>query len=182
MSDQSQQPRPDDSRTRLTLLWTQAQPSVMAFVRSMVNDPVDAEDVLQQTAYDIATNFEQYDEARPFIAWAIGIAKNKVLEHRRDQGRGRMILTGDAIEELASAYVQQSDTFSANERALHDCLGKLSDKARSLIELRYNQNLKPAAIAQRVGKSPNVVSNALSRTRDALRDCIKRSRDREATR
>ncbi|MEO0475028.1 MAG: sigma-70 family RNA polymerase sigma factor, partial [Planctomycetota bacterium] len=177
-----QRPESNESRTRLTLLWTQAQPSVMAFVRSMVPNPADAEDVLQQTAYDIATNFEQYDDSRPFVAWAIGIAKYKVLDYRRDRGRGRMVLTGDAVEHLANAYIDEADVLSANGRALHDCIEKLSDKARSLIELRYTQDLKPAAIAQRVGTSPNVVSNALSRTRQVLRNCIERARDREASR
>lgn len=173
---------PDPSRTRLTLLWTRAQPSVMAFVRSMVPNPVDAEDVLQQTAYEIATNFEEYDDERPFIAWAIGIARYKVLDYRRDRGRGRMVLTGDAIEHLANAYIDQSEALNANSRALQECLDKLSDKARSLIELRYTQDLKPAAIAQRVGTSPNVVSNALSRAREVLRNCIERTRSQEEAR
>lgn len=171
--------KPDSSRTRLTMLWTQAQPLVMAFVRSMVPDPVDAEDVLQQTAYDIATHFDEYDADRPFVAWAIGIAKYKVLDYRRDKGRDRAVLTGDAIEELASAYADQSDKLIDNSRALHDCMQKLSDKARSLIDLRYAQNLKPAAIAQRIGSTANTISNALSRTRAVLRDCIERVRRQE---
>ena len=170
---------PDDSRTQLTLLWTSAQPMVMAFVRSMVPNASDAEDVLQQTAFDIATNFEQYDPDRPFVAWAIGIAKYKVLTYRRDKGREQTVFTGEAIERIAGAYVDQSDVLGENARALQGCIDKLSEKARTLIELRYSQNLKPAAIAQRVGTTANTVSNALSRTRELLRDCIQRTRRRE---
>ena len=179
MSDLPHNPDSDPSRTRLTLLWTQAHPLVMAFVRSMVPDPVDAEDVLQQTAYDIATNFDEYDPERPFVAWAIGIAKYKVLSYRRDRGRDRSVLTGDAIEHIATAYADQSETLSDNARALQSCMEKLSDKAHALIEMRYAQNLKPAAIASRLGTTANTVSNALSRTRETLRDCIERTLRRE---
>lgn len=175
-------PQQDPSRTRLTLLWTHAQPLVMAFINSMVPNPADAEDVLQQTAYDIATNFDDYDQARPFVAWAIGIAKYKVLAYRRDRGRDRAVLTGEAIEQIAEAYADQSEELNENARVLNDCLAKLSAKARSLIELRYTQDLKPAAIAERIGSTANTVSNALSRTREALRGCIERARRWEGTR
>ncbi|MFK7790385.1 MAG: sigma factor [Phycisphaeraceae bacterium] len=93
----------DDSRTRLTLLWTTAQPMVMAFISSMVPNHTDAEDVLQRTAYDIATNFEQYDPDRPFIAWAIGIAKYKVLDYRRDMSRSKVVFNDAALESIADA-------------------------------------------------------------------------------
>lgn len=166
-------PQPDDSRTRLTLLWTSAQPMVMAFIGSMVPNQADAEDVLQRTAYDIATNFEQYDPARPFVAWAIGIAKYKVLDYRRDAGRNRVVFNEAALEQVAHVYAEDADALTEQSRLLRQCMAKLSDKARSLVELRYMQGLKPAAIAKQVGSTANTISNALSRVRMSLRDCIK---------
>lgn len=167
-------PQPDDARTQLTLLWTSAQPMVMAFISSMVPNHADAEDVLQRTAYDIATNFEQYDPGRPFVAWAIGIAKFKVLDYRRDSSRSRIVFNDDALEQIASAYASDSEVLGEQSRLLRSCMGKLSHKGRSLIELRYSQDLKPAEIARQIGTSPNTVSNALSRVREKLRDCVKR--------
>jgi len=178
---QSHLDQPDDSRTQLTLLWTQAQPTVASFIRSMVPHHADAEDVLQRTAYDIATNFEQYDTDRPFVAWAIGIAKYKVLDYRRDKGREKTVFNNAALEHLAVAYAQQSEALGEHSHALRSCLEKLSFKARSLVELRYMQNLKPAEIAAQVGTTPNTVSNALSRTRESLRQCIERHGRREGT-
>ena len=169
----------DDSRTRLTLLWTSAQPMVMAFIGSMVPHHADAEDVLQRTAYDIATNFEQYDPEKPFIAWAIGIAKYKVMDYRRDASRSRVVFNDAALEQIATAYAEESEQLSEQSRALRQCMAKLSDKARSLVELRYMQNLKPLAIAKQIGASANTVSNALSRVRESLRNCIKRQQQSE---
>jgi len=169
----------DDSRTRLTLLWTSAQPMVMAFIGSMVPHHADAEDVLQRTAYDIATNFEQYDPDRPFIAWAIGIAKYKVLDYRRDASRSKVVFNDAALEHLADAYAEDADQLSEQARQLRQCMDKLADKARSLIELRYMQGLRPHAIAKQIGTSANTVSNALSRVRETLRDCIKRQQSED---
>lgn len=179
MSDSSN--TPDASRTQLTLLWTQAQPLVMAYIRSMVHHHSDAEDVLQRTAYDIATHFDAYDPDRPFIAWALGIAKYKVMDYRRDLSREQVVFTDAALDSLNHAYASSASDLEDNAKALHDCLRKLSDKARTLVELRYLQNLKPAEIAQQIGTSANTVSNALSRTRQALRDCISRTNRREGT-
>ncbi len=161
------------------MLWTQSQPVVMAFIRSMVAHQDDAEDVLQQTAYDIATHFDDYDADRPFVAWAIGIAKYKILAYRRDSGRSREVFNNAALDQIATAYAEQSDQLSENARALDHCLQKLSDKARTLIELRYTQGLKPASIAEQIGTTPSTVSNALSRTRESLRTCIRRRHERE---
>ncbi|MFK7789806.1 MAG: sigma-70 family RNA polymerase sigma factor, partial [Phycisphaeraceae bacterium] len=70
---------------------------------------------------------------------------------------------------------------SEQSRHLRQCMDKLSDKAHSLVELRYMQGLKPLAIAQQIGSSANTVSNALSRVRETLRDCIKRQQQSEGT-
>lgn len=171
----TQHEQANHSRTQLTLLWTQAQPLVMAFIRSLVPHHADAEDVLQRTAYDIATNFDDYDPARPFVAWAIGIAKYKVLDYRRDHQRKQRLFTSAAIEHIADAYAEQADELSDNARALSRCIEKLSEKARSLIEMRYTQGLGPSAIAEQIGTTSSSVSNALSRTRAVLRDCVRKT-------
>lgn len=164
----------DDSRTRLTMLWTEAQPTTMAFIRSMVSNPTDAEDVLQQTAYDIASHFDEYDPDRPFIAWVVGIAKYKVFEYRRKQHADPHVFNDAALECIAEAYVEKASELSENSNALEHCMQKLNGKARKLVELRYTHNLKPAAIAKQIGSNANSVSATLSRVREALRACIRR--------
>ena len=42
---------PSDKLTQITLLWTNAQPSVMAFIRSITPQLADAEDILQETDF-----------------------------------------------------------------------------------------------------------------------------------
>ena len=53
--------RQTDKATEITLLWTAAQPSVMAFIRSVTPQLADAEDILRETALQIVNHFDQYD-------------------------------------------------------------------------------------------------------------------------
>ena len=87
-----------DRTTEITLLWTAAQPSVLAFIRSVTPQLSDAEDILQETAKQIVARFEEYDPTRPFAAWAIGVARYKVMEWRRKEGRRDLPLDDEAIE------------------------------------------------------------------------------------
>ncbi len=57
---------------------------------------------------------------------------------------------------------------------LQVCLGKLQGHARKLCELRYKNDLKPAAIGSLIGMAPNTVAKSLQRIRDQLRKCIER--------
>ena len=66
-------------RKALARLWVSAQPTLMSFITAGVRDFHAAQDLLQDTAEAVAEGFDDYDPARPFTAWALGIARNKVL-------------------------------------------------------------------------------------------------------
>ncbi len=160
--------------TQITLLWTTAQPSVMAFIRSITPQLADAEDILQETARQVATRFDEYDQERPFAPWAMGIARYKVLEWRRKQSKGPVLLDEDAIEAIHFSYSEKAQDWPEVGRAIDLCLKKASPAAEKLLVLRYLENLKPAEIARRLDSSANSVSVRLNRARTALRDCIRR--------
>ncbi|MBI1372284.1 MAG: sigma-70 family RNA polymerase sigma factor [Phycisphaera sp.] len=173
----------DHKRIDLTVRWTQAQPNVAAFIRSIVRNPTDAEDILQDTAYRIAVKFDDYDAARPFIAWCIGIARNCVLEWRRKHARDAALLDAEAIEHIAAGYEQRAPEHSRMSVTLQRCLDKLTDNGRRLLELRYDRNLKPARIAEMLDSTPASISATLYRVREMLRQCVESTHaaEREAT-
>lgn len=160
--------------TEFTLLWTQAQPAVMAFIRSVTTQLADAEDILQDTARQIATRFDEYDKERPFGPWAMGVAKYKVMEWRRRQKKNALLFDEEAIDAIHFSYTDPKADWAETGRAIDQCLKKASPAAEKLLVLRYLQDLKPAEIAKRTQSSANSVSVRLSRARDALRDCIER--------
>ena len=163
-----------DRTTEITLLWTAAQPAVLAFIQSITPQLADAEDILQETARQIVRRFDEYDKERPFAAWAMGIARYKVLEWRRRQSKGALLLDEEAIEAIHFSYSERSQDWPEVGRAIDACMKKASPAAEKLLILRYLDNLKPAEIARRLGSTSNSVSVRLSRARDGLRDCIRK--------
>lgn len=164
-----------DERTRqATRQWTLAQPAVSAFVTSVVRDFRDRDDVLQDVAVAVVESFEKWDTERPFVAWAMGIARNQVGLYLRRRRRDRQVLDFDpeTMDSLVVAFSSVAEESEPRLDDLQECLKSLEGRARTMCELRYQQDLKPAAIADMIGMTANAVAKSLQRIREQLRDCI----------
>lgn len=138
-----------------------------------VRDFHHAEDVIQETAKSAIDSFDRYDPSRPFVAWAIVIARQRIAEHLRKQGRRRGIpLSTDAIEALESAYVRLSEDADQRMDALRQCIAKLSERHQRVIELRYGRGMSPDKIAAVIQLSANAVNALVFRARKAIAACI----------
>ncbi|MFO1021776.1 MAG: sigma-70 family RNA polymerase sigma factor [Planctomycetales bacterium] len=158
-----------------TRLWTLAQPVVSAFLGASVRDFAARDDLLQDVAVAVIESFERYDPERPFVSWALGIAQNQLRLHWRRMERKRIVLDDELVEKLAVTFESISVEQERQFDFLQECLGKLEGRARRLCDLRYVEDLKPAAIAEVVGMSANGVAKSLQRIRERLRDCMRLS-------
>ncbi len=156
-----------------TRLWTLALPTVSAFVTSLVRNFQDRDDVLQETGVAVLESFSRYNPTQSFVGWAIGIARNQVRLHCRRKNRQRLAFDSESVDALARAF---SEAAPADERLglLGECLKALGARAQRLCRLRYEQDLKPAAIGRQTGMGANAVAKTLQRIRDRLRECIER--------
>ena len=164
----------EDTRTVMRQ-WTLAQPVVSAFITSIVRDFTDRDDVLQDTAVAVLESSPRYDSARPFLAWALGIAQNQIRLYLRRCSRDRLLLDEGLVEIVAASFERVSSAEHLRQlEYLRECLAGLEDRERQLFELRYAQDLKPAAMGRILEMHPNTVSKALQRIRDQLRECLQR--------
>jgi RNA polymerase sigma-70 factor (ECF subfamily) len=154
----------------LTIRWTQAQPAVAAYIASMVPDF----HVLQQVAVAIVTKFGDYDAQRPFVAWAIGMARLEVLNHRRKQAGGPQLMDEQTLDRVTQTYQEMAPELSDLRRWLDECITSAQGKFRTVLELRYIRQMSPAAIARTLGATVNTVSVRLHRARLAVGDCVER--------
>ena len=152
------------------MLWTSAQPVVSAFVASVIRDPRDREDVLQETALAVFDSIDSYDSSRPFNGWAIGVARNQFGLYLRRRQRDRHVFGDSTISSLEAAFGRVSA--SPKLDFLPECMEQLDARARQMCDMRYQDELKPAAIARKLGMTSNAVSKALQRIREELRLCI----------
>lgn len=151
----------------------------MAYIRSMLPRFQDAEDVLQQVAAAIAERFDEYDPDRPFVAWAIGIARYKVLEHRRTLNADKLIFDVETLDQISRIYEKRTERFGQMNQALEYCMAKLTSRGKKLMVMRYVRDMAPARIAEQIGTSANVISVTLHRMRESLRRCIEKRIEEE---
>jgi RNA polymerase sigma-70 factor (ECF subfamily) len=86
---------------RFTRCWTLAQPIVASYLCAAVPDFHEAEDLLQNVSIVCLRKFSDYDERRPFVAWALGMAKIELLRLRRTQMRLPLLQDEKLLDELA---------------------------------------------------------------------------------
>ncbi|MGB0767950.1 MAG: sigma factor, partial [Phycisphaeraceae bacterium] len=119
-----------DARARLAELWHASQPTVSAYLFASVPNHHDAEDLLGQVAVAVARDFDQYDDAQPFVRWAIGIARHRVLNHRRQYAMNKVVFSQETIEALANAVPVEPARQSDFKAALKACIEQLQNQAR----------------------------------------------------
>jgi len=167
---------PEDSTEQLARLWTKSQPIVASYILSLVPDHHRAEDILQQVAVVIVREFEQYDSSRPFLAWALGIARNLVLKSRRKYAKesSRCIFDIGVVERVEAAFLQHEDELSEFRQSLRDCLKQLRNRDLEVLRWRYVYNFAAQEVARKMGLTSGAVRVMLHRVRRFLRECVHR--------
>lgn len=170
-----------ETRERLARLWGETEAAVQAFVFSAVSGFQDAEDVVQQVALTVARRFDEYDESRPFVAWALWLAKSRVVDHYRNRQRQQRIFPEAVLDQVAAVLVQRQPDRQARQAAMEHCIGKLPEKSRRLLELRYLEDNSIDFVANSINSTRGAVRVMLFRLRNTLASCIQAQLAREAS-
>jgi len=160
---------------RFTLLWTQTQTSILAFVSSSVTSFSDADDILQKVAGVAVRKFDQFDgegDSSAFTGWVINIARYEVLMFLRQHANDHHRFFAESVEQIADAFTELAPEVDGRRHALAHCVKELSDRPREVLDKRYGEGLGTGQIAELMGLSPGNVSVILNRAYKALRDCI----------
>lgn len=158
-------------RNEFMKLYLQAQPTLRSYLAAVLRNPDAAEDVYQEVSLELWEHFDSYDPARPFVAWAIGVARHRVSHWRRTHKDQPLWLDENGEAALATAFSKNHDALSARRRALDHCLKKLNASSRNLIKLRYEDSLTLEQMAQQQGTTINVVNKSLGKIRQFLNRC-----------
>jgi len=165
--------KPSNSE-QLAALWTQGQSIVSAFVRTMIRDSDQADEVMQRTAMAAVRKFHEYDSQRPFVAWAIGIARFEVLNFRRERATDRHLFDDALVETIADGFERIAGRASSLREALDTCLGELTGRSQEAVGLVYGQGESTTAAAEKMKMSPGALRMLLCRVRGSLRTCVER--------
>jgi RNA polymerase sigma-70 factor (ECF subfamily) len=143
----------------LSCLYRQYAPGVFAYVRRMLRNDYDAQDITQQVFVKLATSLDKYDSRRAdFAAWVLRMAHNTAVDHLR---KHRLTLLTDPGE--VPPEVDESDPDDG--RSLREAFRALSAAQRDVLLLREVVGLTPGEVAERLGKTQAAVNTCHHRAR-----------------
>ncbi len=169
-----------DEKTFLELLIPN-QRRIQAFIFTLVPNINDAEDIYQESASEMWNKFNSFEVGTDFVAWAVTIAKYKVLTFRNKSGRSKIKFDNNIHEILESAASSKINSLQNHLDALRSCLKKLSDKQQLLLKMRYQADMTFQKIAARVGKTAPAIHRIMSRIHSNLALCVRRTLKLEGT-
>ena len=95
------------------------------FLRTIVSDWNDVDEVMQETSLVAWRKFAQFETGTNFMAWTAAIARFEALKHLRKQSRDRLVFNEDLLDLLAHESVEEADVLEKHRSALATCLEKL---------------------------------------------------------
>lgn len=171
---------PSSSSEQFITLLNAAHGRLLGFLRVMLGNSADAEDVLQRASMTIWRKFAEYDPSRDFFAWASSFAFYEAKNFQRTAARSRLHFDDELMERLAAERVPDLDHREARLAAMDRCIEELDDAGRELVREFYLNNTQIAALAERLERAPQTLYNKLNALRRLLGDCMKRRMAQEA--
>jgi RNA polymerase sigma-70 factor (ECF subfamily) len=128
------------------------------------SNPSEAEDIAQDALLRAWRRRSTLRDSDRRNQWLATIVRNEAFrQHARIRPDPMATVEG-------KEGVEDAQVVATVERAdLHAALGRLSERDRQLLELRYNEDLTQAAIARRLGIPEGTVKVRLHRARLKLR-------------
>ena len=157
----------EGDRDALRFLYVRYSNNIYGYVRSIVRDDHEAEDVTQHVFAKLMTTLVKYDDRGvPFFAWLLRLARNVAIDHLR---ANRLIPTDEVIDPDTSsgADLDRAETVRA-------ALATLPEEQRQVVFLRHVVGLSPGEIADRMGRSESSIHGLHHRGRRALQRELER--------
>lgn len=159
-----------DDPTTFSELYRQNYDVVFRHCAHRLFDRSAAEDVTSATFMKAATGFHRFrGNGKKFQSWVLRIATNAVNDYLRSSNRRQKLLNNIAAQMTLLNGEGQADEDAEKLEAVKKALLSLKPRHQTVIAMRFFDNMKPAEIAEILGRSPATVRSQLSRALAALR-------------
>lgn len=156
-----------DVSAAMARLYDETLPRIYGFFLHRVGGQVGtAEDLTQETYLAAVREARRGNSGDDPIRWLFGIARHKLLDHYRRQGRDRGLVVPwyEGIEDDVS--IPSFDLGLDDDRTrVVDALGALPVSQQAVMSLRYLDGWSVPEIADALGKSVHAVESLLARGR-----------------
>jgi RNA polymerase sigma-70 factor (ECF subfamily) len=149
--------------------------NIYGYVRSIVHDEHEAEDVTQHVFAKLMTTLVKYDDRGiPFFAWLLRMARNVAIDHLR---ANRLTPTENVFDPDLSCGSDLD-----RHHTIRAALDTLPAEQRQVVFLRHVVGLSPGEIADRMGRTEGSIHGLHHRGRRTLRTELERLESAPLTR
>jgi RNA polymerase sigma-70 factor, ECF subfamily len=154
-------------RSALHYLYVRYADDVCGFVKSIVRDEHEAEDITHNVFAKLITAIHRYEPREvPFAAWILRVSRNAALDHLRAR---RQI----PFEEVRTTDEGHEQVGFDRSQSLREAFHRLPQDQREVLVLRHIAGLSPSEIAERIGKTESSVHGLHHRGRGALQAALR---------
>jgi len=150
-------------------IWNNYGTLLRGFLVSRVNDPEDAEDLLQEILIKTHKNMGSLKDPKKFKAWLFQIARNTFIDYYRKPSRN---LSTETLPELADFKEEDSKAQDSMRQELSHCIKpfikNLPKKYGEAIEAVDLQGLSQKDLAKQLGLSHSAIKSRVQRGRQKL--------------
>ena len=152
----------EGDRDALGFLYARYADNIYGYVKSIVRDEHEAEDITQHLFLKLTSALSRYEpRSVPFSAWILRVARNLAVDHIR-------AVRAIPCEEVRPVDAVADDYSFERSRALQDALDALPRDQRQVLILRHVVGLTPGEIARSLGKSEGSIHGLHHRGRRTL--------------
>lgn len=148
-------------------IYRRALPQVYGYLLPRCGSAVLAEDLTAETFMAAVAAVRRGTAAEVTIAWLVGVARHKLVDHWRwaaREQRSQQAVAGLDWPAVDDPWPQWLDT-----NAAHAALSRLPAQQRAALTLRYLDGLPVAEVAGYLDRSLHATETLLARSRAALR-------------
>lgn len=157
-----------DQRHALLAMYDAALPDVFGYLASRCGSASVAEDLTSET-FLAAVDAVKHDKVPELtVAWLIGVARHKLVDHWRRREREDRALTAVKPEPDPDGGDDPWD-IRLDRLTAHEVLATLGAHHRSALTLRYIDDLPVATVAECLGRTVGATEVLLVRARAAFR-------------
>lgn len=141
----------------LAELWRRHNPALVAYLRAC--DRSFADDLASETWLSVARSLPSFaGDEQAFRGWLFTIARRRVLDHRRRDGRRPTTPLDTApVVVVAPDDPERSAVTAAGTRSAIDAISALPPDQAEVLLLRVIADLDVATVAELVGKQPGAL-------------------------
>ena len=173
------EPRQDPIERSLALFELH-QKRLFLYIRALIPDPAEAEEILQETTIVVWKKVDEFRPGTDFFQWVSRIAHFQILEHRRRRARSQRSFSPELLDQLAGSAREEEPELERRRAALENCRRKLAASDRDLLEACYAPQARVEDVAARSGRAATSLYRSLRRIRQLLTDCVERTLSLEA--